>query len=175
MIQAGKKETFAFWSFWRGIVKAIMHRVGNVTELIQRDTQQSAKVALSPFPGPVGFGMPYSGKEPWSKEVWVIQLRGSKSKSTNFLGKKPETTRGGGRWKFLQPHLLTNIPLSPNSVSPTAFSERPLWSPKSRMWAQPTKARSGTCRKSILGGVSWGCPAEHGVQSLKPLQCSSLS
>lgn len=55
--------------------------------------------------------------------------------------------------------------------------------PKSRVGAQPTEAgaqaRSGTrrhpLRKCALGGVSWGCPAERGVQSLKPLQCNSLS
>lgn len=41
-----------------GSVKASRLKVGNVTELIQRDTQQSAEVALSPSPGPVGFGVP---------------------------------------------------------------------------------------------------------------------
>lgn len=72
-----------------GSVKAIIPRLG--MSLMQRDTQQSVKVALSPSPAPVGFGVPLLRERAMKKEVCT--LRGtareeqSGCKSTNFLSK----------------------------------------------------------------------------------------
>lgn len=69
-----------------GSVKAIIPstlRVGNVTSLIQRDTQQGEKVALSLSPGLMGFG------------VSLLWERATKQRSLHTEGHSP----GGGKVK----------------------------------------------------------------------------
>lgn len=76
-------------------------------------------------------------------------------------------------------HITTR---EPHGCS-TAFSERPLGSPKKQGGHNPERLvhRQGQGLAGILsgnvliGGMSWGCTAERGVHSPKPLQCDSLS